>query len=94
MKMTKKDILEALGIERTEDRFWSGLMLGIGCGALVGGVAALLFAPKRGSELRSAIGERSRGMMDKIRRRGGNDMMSETELGGEGLPGGTYKPTV
>ena len=94
--MTKKDILEALGImeSKGDDRFWSGLFMGLGAGAFIGGVAALLLAPRRGNELRTAIGDRSRTVVDKLRRRAGHgDAMSETELGSEGMPGG-YKPTV
>jgi len=91
--MTKKDILEALGLEsKGEDRFWSGLWMGLGAGALIGGVAALLLAPRRGHELRSAIGERSRGVVNKLRRRAG-DGGAESEFGSEGIPG-SYKPTV
>ena len=90
--MTKKDILEALGIEtRSEDRFWSGLFLGLGCGALVGGIAALLFAPKSGTELREAIGDKKREIVNKLRNRANE--MRDTELGSEGMPGG-YKPSV
>ncbi len=93
--MTKKDILEALGLEtKGEDRFWSGLFMGLGAGALIGGVAALLLAPRRGHELRNAIGDKSRTMVDKLRRRARpGETMTETELGSEGMPGG-YKPSV
>jgi gas vesicle protein len=106
MKMTKRDILEALGIEtrRENNTFLSGLLVGLGAGALVGGACALLFAPKRGSELRTAIGEksrdvmnRSRDMVNKLKNRG-RDMSSDhtSEFEDESIPGGTsgYKPTV
>jgi hypothetical protein len=67
--VTKKDILDALGME-TEDRFFTGILIGFGVGALVGGIASLLVAPKSGPELRETIGERVRDTVGKIRGQG------------------------
>ena len=66
--VTKKDILEALGME-TEDRFMTGMLIGIGVGALVGGITSLLLAPRSGTDLRGEIGGRVRDMVDKVRRK-------------------------
>lgn len=56
--LTKKDILSALGAEIHEDHFMSGMLVGIGVGAIVGAGVAMLFAPRTGAELREIIGER------------------------------------
>jgi hypothetical protein len=67
MKMiTKQDIFEALGAD-SNDRFLSGMLVGIGVGALVGGVVAMLLAPKTGSELRQMIGERGSDLISKAK---------------------------
>jgi hypothetical protein len=66
--VTKKDILEALGME-TEDRFMTGLLIGVGLGALVGGITSLLLAPKRGSELREDLGSKMKDVVGKARLR-------------------------
>ena len=66
--VTKKDILEALGME-TEDRFMTGLLIGVGLGALVGGITSLLLAPKRGSELREEIGSKMKDAVGRARHR-------------------------
>ena len=63
--ITKKDILEAIGAE-TDDRFTSGMLIGIGVGAIVGSALAMLFAPKAGSEMRQMIGERGTEMIAGI----------------------------
>lgn len=41
-------------------------MLGILTGALVGAGVALLFAPKTGNEMRAQLGERYRGLADRV----------------------------
>lgn len=69
--ITKKDVLEALGTEEREDRFLMGMIVGLGAGAVVGGLMALLLAPKSGTEVRRNIAERSRGMFDRMRGRAG-----------------------
>jgi gas vesicle protein len=86
MKMiSKKDILHALGAE-TESRFMTGLLVGVGIGALVGSVVAMLVAPRSGSELRSVIGEKGKGLVDmaktKFSRGEKNDVMSGGTSGG------------
>jgi gas vesicle protein len=61
---SKDDILAALGLEM-KSTFTSRMLgtLGIfGCGLLVGAGAALILAPKSGSELREDLGERFRKM--------------------------------
>jgi gas vesicle protein len=66
MTFRKEDILDALGIEREAN--WIPIALaGFGIGCLVGGAAALLLAPKAGSELRSDLLERGREMVGKGR---------------------------
>jgi hypothetical protein len=72
MPTDRKAILEALGLVREEDvndRFMMGMLVGVGIGALVGGVVAMLMAPKSGSELRSDLTEKGRDLMDKARGR-------------------------
>lgn len=64
--ITKKDVLEALGREGpTAGSFTTGLLVGLGVGALVGGVAALLLAPRTGGDLRRAIGDHGRGLAER-----------------------------
>jgi YtxH-like protein len=64
--LTKKDILEAIGAE-TDDRFMSGMLVGIGVGAIVGSALAMLFAPKAGAEMRQIIGERGSEIIEKAK---------------------------
>ena len=44
-----------------------GFLAGVICGALVGGVTAILLAPYAGSELRDRIGFQAQGLIDKGR---------------------------
>ena len=69
--LTKKDILSALGAEIHEDNFLSGMLVGIGVGAIVGGAVAMLFAPKTGPEMRQMISERVPELIDKAKTRVG-----------------------
>jgi gas vesicle protein len=64
--ITRKDIMEALGAD-TENRFITGMLVGLGLGAVVGGVVAMLFAPKTGPELRQMIGEKGSDLVAKAR---------------------------
>jgi gas vesicle protein len=69
MKMiSKSDIMEALGLER-EDRFVTGLLVGVGVGAIVGGAVAMLLAPKSGSDLRGTIRSKGKEIVDRARGR-------------------------
>jgi gas vesicle protein len=70
--ITRKDIFEALGAE-TEDRFLTGMLVGIGVGALIGGAVALLLAPKSGAEMRHIIGEKSGDLIAKAKDRMGHN---------------------
>lgn len=67
MKSFKTDqILEALGLERHNPYAMIGPALGVfGVGIMVGSVLGLMFAPKRGGELRSDIA----GRFDDLRNR-------------------------
>lgn len=68
--ITKKDILEAIGAD-TDDRFMSGMLVGIGVGAIVGSAVAMLLAPKTGTEIRHIIGERGSDLIEKAKTRVG-----------------------
>ena len=65
--ITKKDILSALGAEIHEDNFLTGMLVGIGVGAIVGGAVAVLFAPKTGPEMRQLIRERAPELVQQAR---------------------------
>ena len=67
--ITKKDILEAIGAEFHEDKFVSGMLVGIGVGAIVGGAVALLLAPKTGPEIRELLSERGADLVEKAKTR-------------------------
>jgi len=90
--ITKKDILEALGAN-TEDHFISGMLLGIGVGAIVGSAVAILLAPKTGQEMRQLISERSSEYLEKAKNRiglagnGGQATQKPTSGGFGGEPG-------
>jgi gas vesicle protein len=49
-----------------EEPSGASFMLGIFTGALVGAGVALLFAPKTGPEMRAQLGERYRGLADRV----------------------------
>ncbi len=68
MRFSKNDILEALGIEERGLSSWFGpALIGFGVGALAGGLAALLFAPRTGSELRGDLLQRGRRIVQRGR---------------------------
>jgi gas vesicle protein len=91
--ITKKDILSALGAEIHEDNFLTGMLVGIGVGAIVGGAVAMLFAPKTGTEMRQMIGERVPEIVDKAKQKinslTGNGNKAETTTPGTGVTKGT-----
>jgi gas vesicle protein len=62
----------------------SGMLLGVGLGALVGSVVALLFAPRTGAELRHSIGQGASNLAGKVKGRFRREE-EETHLGAEGI---------
>lgn len=86
--LTKRDVLDALGIEQKEDRYVAGMMLGVGIGLLVGGIVSMLLAPQTGADLRQTIGERGRNLVNRVRG-GGNGGMTRAE---GMMPGETGTP--
>ena len=91
--ITKKDILSALGAEIHEDNFLTGMLVGIGVGAIIGGAVAVLFAPRTGTEMRQMISERVPEYIDKAKSKiglgNGNKAVGETTgVGTTGTTGG------
>ena len=88
--ITKSDILTALGAEIHEDKFLTGMLVGIGVGAIVGGAVAVLFAPKTGTEIRQLIRERAPELVQQARTKiglgNGNKTESATTTPGIGTP--------
>jgi gas vesicle protein len=88
--ISKKDILEAIGAD-TDDRFMTGMLVGIGVGAIVGSAVAILLAPKTGTEIRQMLGERGSELIDKAKNRvglnknGGEQSSTGTGTGSETL---------
>jgi gas vesicle protein len=66
MKISKEDLLDALGIER-ETHWLPILLAGFGVGCLVGAGVALLLAPMSGRELRGDIAGRGRDLIQRGR---------------------------
>ena len=64
MRINKDDILEALGFE-SGGGFFVPALIGFGVGALLGAGAALLLAPKKGSEMRDQLIGRAREMVGR-----------------------------
>ncbi len=75
MSLNKEDVLEALGIESGNSWFLHALA-GFGVGCVVGAAAAMLLAPKSGSELRSDLMERGRDLVQK-----GREQFQSSEMG-------------
>jgi YtxH-like protein len=84
--ITKKDILEALGAN-TEDHFLSGMLLGIGVGAIVGSAVAILFAPRTGVEMRQLISEKGSSLVEKAKSRIASGKNGGEHAGVGGEPG-------
>jgi hypothetical protein len=94
--ITKKDILSALGAEVHEDHFLSGMLVGIGVGAIVGGAVAMLFAPRTGMEMRQLISERVPEIVNQAKTKiglTGNGNKAETTTPGTGVTGATTGTT-
>ena len=64
--ISREDILDALGIERSGS--WFGpAAAAFGIGLVVGAAAALLLAPKSGEELRQDLSQKMREMREQVR---------------------------
>ena len=64
------EVTEPMGYAYEDPMDWARLGvfgLGIALGALLGGGAALLFAPQSGEEIRAGIGRRARGVREDAR---------------------------
>ncbi len=57
---------ERLGLKQREERHWGAFFMGLLIGAAAGMVAALLTAPKRGSELREELAEKAQAAADVV----------------------------
>jgi gas vesicle protein len=64
MEFSKRDILNALGLE-TESSFWTTALAGFGVGCLVGAAVAIMVAPKSGRELRTDLMDRGRDLIGR-----------------------------
>jgi gas vesicle protein len=56
-----------LGLKEREERHWGAFFLGLVLGAIGGAVAALLLAPKRGSEIRQDLATRADEMVTRAK---------------------------
>ncbi len=66
MDFSKRDILNALGIE-TESNFWTVALAGFGVGCLVGAAVAIMVTPKSGRELRSDLMDKGRDLIGRAK---------------------------
>jgi gas vesicle protein len=73
MSFSKKDVLDALGIE-TESTWMTSALAGFGVGCLVGAGIAMMLAPKSGRELRHDLADRGRDLYER-----GRDFASRSE---------------
>jgi len=64
MEFSKRDILNALGLE-TESSFWTAALAGFGVGCLVGAAVAVMVTPKSGRELRTDLVDRGRDLIGR-----------------------------
>jgi hypothetical protein len=93
--ITKKDILSALGAEIHEDHFLTGMLVGIGVGAIVGGAVAVLMSPKTGQEMRQLIREKAPELVQQARNKiglGNGGKTAAGEVTGTTTPGGYGTP--
>lgn len=79
--LSKADVLAAIGLasKRSASEKILGSLSIFGVGLLVGGAAALLLAPKTGTDLREDLGQRFKKLRDE--RMGQNDSTSNSSLG-------------
>jgi pimeloyl-ACP methyl ester carboxylesterase len=60
MRIDRRQLLEALGIEREAQPEWPTALIGFSIGCLVGATVALLFSPKPGAHLRADLVDKGR----------------------------------
>ncbi len=91
-KLDKDDLLSAMGLEESNPAgdFFTGLGL-FAVGLLVGAGLGILFAPKRGSEMREQVGDvirnRSRDAMDYAQQLGAEAGVSSPMPGSSPMTG-------
>lgn len=78
MKMTKDDILHALGLEPRRDTFMD-MFLMFGVGMIAGVAVGMLLAPKAGVELRHDVAERAGGLVSGVRSRLSSNMPQQQQ---------------
>lgn len=82
--LSKADVLAAIGLasKRSASERILGSLSIFGVGLLVGGAAALLLAPKTGTDLREDLGQRFKKLRDE--RMGQDDSTANSSLGSMG----------
>jgi hypothetical protein len=64
MEFTKRDILNALGLE-SDTSSWSSALFGFGIGCVVGAAVTAMLTPKTGRELREDLMEKGKGLIGR-----------------------------
>lgn len=64
MEFSKRDVLNALGLEESNN-FWTIALAGFGVGCLVGAAVAIMVTPKSGRELRENIMDKGRDLISR-----------------------------
>jgi gas vesicle protein len=81
------DAAARLGVKQREERHWGAFFLGLLVGAAIGAIAALLTAPKRGSEMRDELGSRAEELATKAKDDWVPMFQRETNGAGDALAG-------
>ena len=77
MEFSKRDILNALGME-TDSNFWTAALAGFGVGCLVGAAVAIMVTPKSGRELRENLMDKGRNLINRGKEEMSNLSKSQT----------------
>jgi hypothetical protein len=89
IRITADDLLHPIGLQRRRGGMGYALpaLQWLLVGAVIGGCAALLFAPSSGEELRGQIGERLQSARDNARRAAANMRTTRSNNGRESRAG-------
>ena len=80
------DAAVRLGVKQREERHWGAFFLGLLVGAAIGAIAALLTAPKRGSEMRDELGARAEELATRAKDEWVPMFQRDTNGAGKALP--------